>query len=126
MEQLVNFEIIDNRLKISLTDAGKIEIDNIISSDASFNEKWAKLCEYNFCNGAKFVDGSEVGALTEAPIISTDFEYIDEYIYHDLFWFPNYCIVDELEELRYEGYIYFESAMDNSDIYLDNRSNLDY
>jgi hypothetical protein len=103
--QCLNFEILKNgNLAITATKDG---IELISESNNTHNDTWWDLLEYTSCNGSyTLVEPHEVGALTDSPIIAENIEY-DEIdgklikIFPDkIWWFPEYCIIDELEKLK--------------------------
>ncbi len=71
------------------------------------------------CNGWDFVDPEDIGALTDAPILSNCMGRDDDgtMTAHSecgmecgIFWFPNYMVEDPLETLRDKGEVFFTRA----------------
>lgn len=71
------------------------------------------LLEEHLCNGWSLVPPEEIGALTSAPIISDDFTIEDDghgVVNGNVWWFPNYQITSEIEEIfSNEGAIFQKS-----------------
>jgi hypothetical protein len=105
MINVVNFEEKDDQLIITLTDEGREELENL--KKLPIMDALYELFEYYTCNGWTWVKPEEIGALTDSPIISNDFEYIDNdkqfddtKKYYSVYWFPDYMIKSEIEELE--------------------------
>lgn len=111
MINLVKFTEFNNQLIIELTEEGKEELENIIELNLSVQEALEILFESYTNNGYTWVEPEEIGALTNSPIISNDFEYIDDNsdlkFYYSVYWFPDYMIKNEIEELQ-NGKLIFE------------------
>lgn len=107
MNQLLKFDVMpDGNLKIILTPDGKISLKELIEEEKSYAEIWACLMENEHCNGGYvMISAEEIGALTDAPIICSP----DGLTHNDngrtvnlnanIWWFPDYCVVNELKEL---------------------------
>jgi hypothetical protein len=108
--QYLNFEILKNgNLAITATKDG-IEL----IADSTIDNKpsqciWGDLMEYTSCNGSYcLVEPEEISALTESIIIADGYYYelpddmdpLGESKYFDkVWWLPDYCLRNELEEL---------------------------
>jgi len=110
MKSLVNFVEKDNQLVITLTDEGKEELENL--KNLPIMDALAELFEDYMCNGWVWVSPEEIGALTDAPIISNDYTYIDDEAnyYHSVYWFPDYMIKNELKELENVKLIFIKTT----------------
>lgn len=107
------FEEQENGLLIKLNDRGREELEDLT---ALHKEKgpvaiWFELNEAAFYNGYQDIRPEVIGALTSSPIIANDF--IDEETTQEdldntkIWWFPNYMIIDEVEELLTKGEVFF-------------------
>jgi hypothetical protein len=110
------FEILKNGdLKLSLTPEGQEFLTEKLENgyDVSI---WYDLTEDSSVNGSYAVtDATEVGGLTEAPMIINYRDIDDEakVVINDdniIWWFPDYMVTDELNKLLTEGYIIFTVA----------------
>ena len=124
----LSLEIVDNGLILRLTQAGKREIKDLIPE--GFNKKDDScFCHYvdffNFfeqirCN-SEFIYFDNIGeagfGLTSAPGITDGYYYNDDAELTDeghndsaVYWYPNYCIIDFIEELYTKGQTFFQKA----------------
>ena len=90
----------DNNLHIELIDH-ETDITNMGLDE---------LFEYQLCNGWDFVSPEDFGALTEAPILSEEIIYTDEGEVERVgvvYWFPDYMIIDIIEQLIKNGEVVF-------------------
>ena len=116
-ENYANFEILPNGdLKITLTPEGKIELEEIsFNLENQYNDcdMLRDIIEHQLCNGWTWVQPEDIGALTEAPILSDNIVYNDndivEFI-NNVWWYPNYMIDNLIEKLYGDGYIIFTKA----------------
>jgi len=110
------FEQKENGLLIKLNERGHEEIEDL---KALHKEKgplaiWSELNESSFCNGYSEVLPEVIGALTSAPIISDSI--IDKETTQEeqdnakIWWFPDYMVRDEVEELLTKGEVFFTLA----------------
>lgn len=72
------------------------------------------------CNGWEWLAPEDIGALTDAPILSNCIDRDDDgaMTAHSgcglecgIFWFPNYMVEDPLETLRDKGEVFFTRAV---------------
>jgi hypothetical protein len=101
--RLTKFIETENGLRIVLTDEGKND------SPETFEE----AIEYELCNGWELLQPEEIGALTSAPILATNTLRDDDGGLVDagrVYWFPNYCVENELETLLLSGEVFFQAA----------------
>jgi hypothetical protein len=76
---------------------------------------WYSLMVDDFSSNGHLhpVEPEDVGALTDAPIITDDMEYADDgarIVRGRVWWFPDYCIRDPMEELARKGRVIFQAA----------------
>jgi hypothetical protein len=119
MEAFINCEKLscgDNGkpvLRLSLTSAGREIIEEERLLETPVNNALSRLLEWQLANGLEWIAPEEIGALTNAPILSDDVER-DDYgnllSVTTLYWFPNYQILSEVRELYERGYVEFELA----------------
>jgi hypothetical protein len=66
-----------------------------------------------------FVLPEQIGALTSAPIFTDELDIDDDgkvaYV-GDVFWYPNYMLIDPWEELKNKGYVIFEPEENNKSL----------
>jgi len=112
-----NFNVLPNgNLCIELTDEGKEEIEDLWSNHPEWNDYdiLRELIEHQLCNGWSWLNPEDVGALTEAPILSDGASYDDDgamEVYGKVWWYPNY-MVDELSVVLHDdGKLIFELAL---------------
>ena len=74
-----------------------------------------KLLEDHLCNGWEFVAPEDLGALTDAPILSDEVERDEDgnvTKVGTVYWFPDYAIRCELDELLEKGEVFFPAAQE--------------
>lgn len=105
MIQYTKFTPTNNDLIIELTEAGKEIAGEFLErlETENYHSLWWELNEYNFCNGWYEVRPETIAALTDSPIIADgiiDEETTSEEFNNiNVYWFPNYIVIDELREL---------------------------
>jgi len=102
-------------LRISLTEKGRAEFATIVEERDRFGIH-AALCallEDHPCNGWEMVPPEDIGALTAAPIVSDDILRNEEGSVVEVgrvYWYPDYAVRDEIEELRKDLVLVFQGA----------------
>ena len=123
MTKYINLEVLPNKnLSISLnTDKDiKEDLTELIelynTGERDHVMIWLDLLEHHSCNDVySYVMPEKIGALTDSPIIGYE-AYLDEdgEIEENedtkYWWFPNYMVTDELDELFNNGSVIFEAA----------------
>lgn len=110
------FEQTNTGLIIRLNDRGREELADLkeLHKEKGPVAIWWDLNEGMFCNGYNDIRPELIGALTDAPIISDgtiDEETTKEEFENTKFWwFPNYMVQDEVEELLTKGEVFFPLA----------------
>lgn len=95
----------DGNLEILLNEHGRSNFNTIqeVRDVQGINEALHSLLEDHLCNGWEMVPPEDIGALTAAPILS------DEIVRDEngrvveagrVYWYPDYAVRDEIEELR--------------------------
>ena len=110
--EYVDLAVMSNgQLRFTLTAAGKEEIKDIMRENIGDIAQFDALMEDHFCNGWEEVHPEEIGALTDATLISnvvardSNGDLIEcDYIYHD----PLYAIRSTSERLRTMGVVFWE------------------
>ena len=118
--EYVDIAIMSNgQLRFTLTEAGKEEIEDIMSKDIGDIAQFDALMEDHFCNGWEEVRPEELGALTSATLITNvavrddNGDLIEcDYIYYD----PLYAIRSTPEELRTMGVVFWDRHPKGDDI----------
>jgi hypothetical protein len=111
IERLVTLtKDVDGNLVIKLTKSGKNkELKDYLLS-LSDNDALSELLDYELCNGWDMIYPEEIGALTDAPILSDDAQYNDdgELIWCDnVYWYPDYQVLSPVEELfKYDQVVF--------------------
>ena len=83
------------------------------NENSTSNERFANLIEDFLCNGWSWIHPEEIGALTDAPIISEDATYNDDGELTECgicYAYMNYQVHDPVDELFEEGSIILESG----------------
>lgn len=111
MKKFVEFIEINNQLKIELIVSGQEIIDaiSILKDDISLID----IIEYQLCNGWDFIRPEEIGALTNAPILSNEVKRDDNGEITEIgkiYWFADYQMINEVESLLFNDFLIFDHA----------------
>lgn len=88
-------------------------------SEHHWDYRFGEAFGYLLCNGWEWLAPEDIGALTDAPILSNCMSRDDDgtMTAHSecgrecgIFWFPNYMVEDPLETLRDKGEVFFTRA----------------
>ncbi len=82
-------------------------------ADDNWNARFEKLIESHLGNGWAWLEPREVAALTDSPILAFDTQRDDEGELTDsgdVYWYPDYQIVDPIEVLFRDGLVVFPRA----------------
>lgn len=106
----------DGNLHIVLNARGREEFDEIASVRKQYGIRaaLAVLLEDHLMNGWELVPPRDLGALTAAPILSREIErdlHGTVIAAGRVFWYPDYAVLDEIEELRRHGFLEFRGAV---------------
>jgi len=99
--QYLNLILIGNHLELSPTAEG-MHAANLLRTQMGTDAALQELLQDHLENGWEFLEPTEIGAMTEAPIISQDVlrnEQGDIVLVGQVFWFSNYQVEDPLETL---------------------------
>jgi hypothetical protein len=105
----------DGNLHIALTKEGSAEFGTIVEERNKFGIH-AALCtllEDHLCNGWEMVPPEDIGALTTAPILSDDIRRDEDGNVAEVgrvFWYPDYAVRDEIEEIRRDLVLVFQGV----------------
>jgi hypothetical protein len=105
----------DGNLTIALTRSGRSEFATIMEErDAhGIHAALVALLEDHVGNGWEMVPPEDIGALTAAPILTDDILRDEEGRVVEIgrvFWYPDYAVRDEIEELRRDLVLVFQGA----------------
>jgi hypothetical protein len=105
----------DGNLEIVLSERGRAAFDEIEEERDRYGIQAAlfALLEDHLCNGWEMVPPEDIGALTAAPILSDEITRDDQGQVTEagrVYWFPDYAVRDEIEELRRHFVLVFLGA----------------
>jgi hypothetical protein len=112
----VDLEKTDERhLEIVLNANGREEFETIeeMRSAHGIDAALETLLEDHLGNGWEMVPPEDIGALTSAPILSDEVERDQEGGIADVgrvYWYPEYQVCDEIEELRRKHVVVFRGV----------------
>ena len=116
MPRFVEFIPLTSALRIVLLPAGRDFLNNQ-RDDMGWRHGtlciFLDLIEFQLRNGWSMVKPEDIGALTSAPILSDNARYDDQRNFVDasmLYWFPDYAVTCEIEELLVNGEVRFPIA----------------
>jgi len=104
-------ELPDETLRLVWT-GDEFDREDVASDVAKYGAVIAlfNALDYYSCNGWEVGSADRYGGLSDAPVILFDVAYDDDgYIvgWERGWWSPNYCVIDELEEILSKGYFDF-------------------
>jgi hypothetical protein len=105
----------DGNLEIVLSEEGRRDFAEIeqIREDLGSDAALAELLEDHLGNGWEILLPEEIGALTSAPILSHEVARDQEGKVEDVgivYWYPEYQVRDEIEELREKHVVLFRGV----------------
>ena len=105
----------DGNLSIRLNQNGRTQFDVVehIRDEHGIDEALRAMLEDHLANGWEMVPPEDIGALTAAPILSDEIQRDDRGEIVEVgrvYWYPEYQIRDEIEELRTNLEVLFRGA----------------
>jgi hypothetical protein len=102
-------------LQIVLTENGRVNFVTIEEERDlhGTNAALFALLEDHLCNGWEMVPPEDLGALTAAPILSDEIVRDEQGRVAEarrVFWYPDYAVRDEIEEIRTKSAITFQGV----------------
>lgn len=100
----------NGKLHITLLPEAREDVQEIaFSQELTADNKLAEVIEWHIGNGWSFVDPEDIGALTEAPILSDDVDYDDQgkAKVGVVYWYPEYEVTDPVAQLLENGFVDF-------------------
>ena len=102
-------------LCIVLTENGQADFTTIEEERDShgINAALFTLLEDHLCNGWEMVPPEDLGALTAAPILSDEIVRDEQGRLVEagrVYWYPDYAVRDEIEEIRTKSAIVFQGV----------------
>lgn len=106
------FEKQDNgKLRIVLLDEERASVQEIAAKEITADSKLAETIEWQLANGWSMLRPEDIGALTEAPILSEEVDFDNQGVAHNVgtvYWYPQYDVSDPVAKLLENGYVDFE------------------
>lgn len=105
----------DGNLQVMLNDRGRQDFGEIETVHSRYGARAAliTLIADHLQNGWELVPPEDLGALTAAPILSREIErnlFGQVVTAGRVYWFPEYAVLDEIEELRRTGNLEFRGT----------------
>jgi len=101
----------NGNLHVTLFPEAREDVQEISSSQhLTSDNKLAEVIEWHIGNGWTLVEPGDVGALTDAPILSEDINYDDHgNVQHVgvVYWYPEYEVKDPVAQLLENGFVDF-------------------
>ena len=102
---------LNGNLHITLLPEAREDVQEIASSqELTADNKLAEVIEWHLGEGWSFISPEDIGALTDAPILSDDIDY-DEYgkVRHvgAVYWYSEYEVKDPVAQLLENGFVDF-------------------
>src|SRR6266705_2166138 len=103
----------NGNLRIVLLPEARAEVEEIVSKELDADSRLAETIEWQLSNGWSLLPPEEVGALTEAPILSEEVDYDDQGNVDQVgavYWYPQYDVFDPIGQLLTNGFVEFVRA----------------
>ncbi len=100
----------NGNLRIVLLPEARDDVQEISSKEIDADNKLSEVIEWQLTNGWSLMRPEDVGALTDAPILSEDIDTDDQGNVGSVgtvYWYPQYDVSDPVAELLQNGYIDF-------------------
>ena len=97
-------------VRIVLLTEAREDVQEIATAELDADSKLGEIIEWQLGNGWSWVRPEDIGALTDAPILSDDIEYDDHgdvVNVGEVFWYPRYDVSDPVDQLLTDGYVDF-------------------
>ena len=108
----VAYEITDEGLVFTADEETRQEIQELFDNHKGFYDREGDILEHAIGNGLSYIQPEDIGALTDATILSDGGYDDDGKVDHDaaFFWDCNYQVTDWTEVLRDTGKFVFTKA----------------
>lgn len=109
----MNYEIIDRGLRVTITDEEQQELKDLSEEEISFDSTMYDLFDELTSNGLMWVLPEDIGALTDAPMLS-EASLDDDGTFPSgavVYWYPNYQVRSPLHDLRDYGSVVFDNPV---------------
>jgi hypothetical protein len=118
----IEIEKSEDGITLKLTPEGREElkdlrIDGGMNWAKSHDAIFADMLEDHLVNGWEFIPPEDIGALTASPILSDEVVRDDSGMLVSLgqvYWFPDYAVRSELDELYEAGEVFFPAAKEST------------
>jgi hypothetical protein len=100
----------NGNLRIVLLPEARIEVEEIASKEMDADSRLAETIEWQLSNGWSLLRPEDIGALTEAPILSEEVDYDDQGNIDQVgtvYWYPQYDVFDPVGQLLTNGFVEF-------------------
>ncbi len=100
----------NGKLRIVLLPEARAEVEEIASRELDADSRLAETIEWQLSNGWSLVRPEDLGALTEAPILSEEVDYDDHGnldTVGTVYWYPQYDVSDPIGQLLTNGSVEF-------------------
>ena len=112
--KLVNFDIVNGNLQITLNTNGRTELNDLIEDKGldylNTDQCFSDLIEWQIGNGWEYIQPEEVGALTSGTILTRDCKRDDHGKLLEcgrVFWDSNYAVRSAVKDLLENGVTIF-------------------
>jgi len=100
----------NGNLRIVLLPEARAEVEEIASKELDADSRLAETIEWQLSNGWSLLPPEDIGALTEAPILSEEVDYDDQGNVDQVgtvYWYPQYDVFDPIGQLLTNGFVEF-------------------
>lgn len=101
----------NGNLRITLLEEARDDVQEIAASqELDADNKLAQVIEWQLSNGWSMLRPEDVGALTDAPILSEDVDTDAQGKVRSVgtvYWYPSYDVRDPVAQLLQNGYVDF-------------------
>jgi hypothetical protein len=97
-------------LRIVLLEEARESVQEIAAKEIDADSKLAETIEWQLSNGWSLLRPEDIGALTEAPILSEEADFDNQGTARNVgtvYWYPQYDVFDPVAKLLENGYVEF-------------------
>ena len=101
---------VNGNLRIVLLEEGRESVEEIAAKEINADSKLAETIEWQLSNGWSMVRPEDIGALTEAPILSEEIDFDNLGTARNVgtvYWYPQYDVFDPIAKLLENGFVEF-------------------
>jgi hypothetical protein len=103
-------KLADGNLRIALREEARQDVQEIADQELDADSELAEVIEWQLSNGWSLLRPEDIGALTDAPILSEELDADEQgniLSVGTVYWYPQYDVTDPVTQLLHNGYVDF-------------------